>query len=125
MKRLAFLILAIGLATSAPASAHDAIASSQTIAMTWPWSKGLDDQITQLNRMRGHVRWLFRNYKSSPQLRKDYFSISRDIDDINARFKDRNHDKRKLRQDVDRAHRELHRIEIALKVKPRDFYSWR
>ena len=126
MKPLLFLMLPIALATIGPFSAHEAIASNQTMAMTWPWSKNrLDDQVTQLNRMRGHVRWLFRNYKSSPQLRKDYFSISRDIDDINSRFKQKDHDKGKLRQDVDRAHHELHRIEVALKVKPRDFYPWR
>ena len=94
-------------------------------ALTWPWSHSLDGDINHLNRMRGHVRWLFRNYRSNPQVRRDYFAVAHDIDGINERFKQSGYDRRQLRRDVERAHSDLHRIELALKVKPRDFYPWR
>lgn len=95
------------------------------IALVWPWSGRLSSEINHLNRMRGHVRWLFRNYRSSRQLQRDFFAVSRDIDRINAQFKQGQFNARRLRRDIERARWELHRIESALKVKPHDRYRWR
>ena len=95
------------------------------IAFAWPWSNRLGDDINHLNRMRGHVRWLFRNYHSKQPLRRDFFAVSHEIDRINGQFKQKGFDRRQLQRDVANAHVELHRIEMALKAKPRDYYLWR
>lgn len=95
------------------------------LGMTWPWSHGLSDEVNHLNRMRGHVRWQFRNYRANREVRRDFMRVSNDIDRINSQFKQRDSNRRQLRHDVERSHIELHRIELALHVKPRDFYPWR
>jgi hypothetical protein len=94
------------------------------MGMNWPWSHGLKEEVTHLNRMRGHVRWQLRNYRGNRDIRANFFKVSRDIDEINARFKSAAPDQRRLRHDVESAHVQLHRIETALHVKPRDFYPW-
>jgi tRNA-dihydrouridine synthase len=108
-----------------PSGRESGSTQNQQFAITWPWSSRLNDEIKHLNRMRGHVRWLFRNYKSSPNLRRDYFAVSRQIDSINAQYQRAGFDARKLRRDINRARGELQRIESALKVKPRDRYRWK
>lgn len=128
--QMKYSLLIIALVCTLAFAAHSAAArgfeqNNYEFAMTFPWSHSLDGDVNHLNRMRGHVRWLFRNYKSNPEVRHDYFAVSHDIDDINARFKQSGANRRQLRRDVDRAHSELHRIELALKAKPRDFYPWR
>jgi hypothetical protein len=95
------------------------------LAFTWPWSDRLESDINHLNRMRGHVRWLFRNYHSKQPIRNDFFAVSHEIDRINGESKQGHVDRRKLRRDVDHAHSELHRIETVLKAKPSDYYLWR
>ena len=95
------------------------------IAMMWPWSDRLADAINHLNRMRGHVRWEFRNHKSNRQIRRDFLAVSHDIDRINSQYRQEGYDRRQLRRDIERAHHELHRIELALHIRPRDFYPWR
>lgn len=115
-------------AVSASASGHEQAWGKEQdyrIAFNWRWFRGLADEINHLNRMRGHVRWLFHNYRSKPQLRRDFFTVSHDIDRINAEFKQKKFDGRRLRRDVAKAHNELHRLEIALRAKPRDYYPWR
>ena len=128
MKNLALLTMigcSLGLVSIASARENDASRPAYQMAMTWPWSHGLQEEINHLNRMRGHVRWQFRNYKASRETRQNFFRVSHDIDNINARFKTAHFDKRALRRDVERAHIELHRVETALKVKERDYYPWR
>jgi hypothetical protein len=114
-------------AVSAPATDYNRFAfdRDQRIALTWPWSNRLDKELNHLNRMRGQVRWQFHNYKSKPQLRRDFFAVSHDIDRINARHRQGNYNGRELRREIERAHHELHRIELALRVKPNDLYRWR
>src|ERR1043166_600616 len=123
---IAAVACALTFAGNSALRADSAATPNYTFAFRWPWaSNSLDSEINNLNRMRGQVRWQFRNYKSNETLRADDFKISRAIDDINTRFKQAKFDKRQLRKDVDRAHAELHRIELAMKVKPRDFYAWK
>jgi hypothetical protein len=113
---------------SAPARDDAQLRNDQTdvrIAFTWPWSNRLPDEINHLNRMRGHVRWLFRNSRSKPQTRRDFFTVSHEIDRINAQFKQGGFNRHQLQRDVANAHVELHRIEVALNTKPRDYYLWR
>jgi hypothetical protein len=126
MNRFALLIIVLfgsGFPTSS-ASALD-VRVGDRIAMTWPWSDRLGEAINHLNRMRGHVRWEFRNHRSNRQIRRDFLSISRDIDRINAQYKQGGYNRRELRRDVELAHQKLHRIEVALHVRPRDVYPWR
>ena len=123
MKNLALTIMigcGLGFATVS-ATARDfaqerGAQSDYRMAMTWPWSKGLKEEINHLNRMRGHVRWQLRNYRSSKGIRHDFFQLSRDIDQINSRFQSGSYKGKQLRHDVERAHAEIHRIELALKV---------
>jgi hypothetical protein len=95
------------------------------LGMTWPWSHGLKEEVNHLNRMRGHVRWQLRNYRGNREIRRDFARVSRDIDQINSQFKSSSSNRGHLRHDVEKAHAELHHIETALHVKPRDFYPWR
>ena len=105
-------------------SARDYSRANQ-FGLTWPWRNRLHDDVNQLNRMRGHVRWQLHNYRADPQVRRDFWRISRDIDGINARVRQGGFNRRELRRDIDRARFELHQIEMALRVRPRDFYPWR
>ena len=132
MRNLALMTMIAGglslAATSVPARDYTPLRDHQQsgwIAFTWPWSHRLPGEINHLNRMRGHVRWLFRNSRSTPQTRRDFFTVSHEIDRINAQFKQGGFNRRQLQRDVANAHVELHRIEIALNAKPRDYYLWR
>ena len=125
--KIFFLLITIGLGSSFTAnfaSAHD-FGTDVRIAITWPWSDHLENAINQLNRMRGHVRWEFRNHRSQRETRRQFLAISHDIDRINAQYRKGGYNRRQLRQDVDRARHELHQIEVALHVRSRDFYPWR
>ena len=117
-------VVSVSAFATSSASAFD-LRAGDRIAMMWPWSDRLADAINHLNRMRGHVRWEFRNHRSDRQIRRDFLSISRDIDRINAQYKEGGYDRRQLRRDVEQAHQELHRVELALHVRPHDFYPWR
>jgi hypothetical protein len=119
------VVCAVALATNSAAAREPQPRLNYEFALTWPWSHSLDSDINNLNRMRGHVRWLFRNYKSNPQVRSDYFAVSHEIDDINARYKQSKVDRRQLRRDVDRAHSELHRTDLELRAKQSYFSPWR
>jgi Ni/Co efflux regulator RcnB len=126
MKRF-FLLTTIVFGSSFAAgfaSAHE-VRTDDHIAMTWPWSDRLADAINHLNRMRGHVRWEFRNHKSNRQIRHDFLALSHEIDHINSQYRQGGYNRRQLRGEIERAHHELHRIEVALHVRPRDFYPWR
>jgi hypothetical protein len=135
MKNLALMTMVAGslVLTAVSVSARDneqrsdySYNENERIALTWPWSDRLDNEINHLNRMRGHVRWQLRNYRvRNPQIRRDFAEVSRDIDRINGQFRPGGYNRRHLRREVERAHAELHRIELALRVKPRDFYPWR
>lgn len=132
MKNLALTTLigfCMGLATvSATAREYDRERQNPNdlrIGMTWPWGRSLKEEVNHLNRMRGHVRWQLRNYKGNREIRSDFYRISKEIDEINRRFQSGSFNRGRLRADVNRAHTELHRIEMALKVKVRDFYPWR
>lgn len=111
--------------TAASASASDTDQTNYRLGLTWPWSHGLQEEINHLNRMRGHVRWQFRNYRGNREIRRDFMRVSHDIDGINSRLRSGDFNRRQLRRDVERAHSELHRIEIGLRVKERDLYPWR
>lgn len=123
-----FLTMVIGCGlgvAGASALPSDTDQTNYHLGLTWPWSHGLQEEINHLNRMRGHVRWQLRNYKGNREVRRDFFRVSHDIDGINSRFRADSSNRRQLRRDVERAHGELHRIEIALRVKERDLYPWR
>ena len=115
----------LGFATASASARDSQQGSDYRLGMTFPWSHTLKEEINHLNRMRGHVRWQLRNYRGNRQIRHDFYRISKEIDQINSRFQSGSFKKGQLRHDVEKAHIELHRIENALHVKPRDFYPWR
>jgi hypothetical protein len=93
--------------------------------VTWPWHDRLRDDLNQLNRMRGHVRWQLHNYRAHADIRRDFWRISKEIDQINAQHRQTRFDRRQLRHDIDRARADLHQIELALRVRPHDLFGWR
>jgi hypothetical protein len=117
---------------SSPASARDSSPQFQ-LGLTWPWHKAviwpwhnrLRDDFNQLNRMRGHVRWQLHNYRSHTDVRRDFWRISKQIDQINAQYRQTHFDRTQLRSDIDRARSDLHQIEVALRVRSRDLFVWR
>ena len=117
---------------SAPASARDYLQQFH-LGFTWPWHKGLTwpwrnrlhEDLNQLNRMRGHVRWQLHNYHAPADIRRDFWRISKEIDQINARYRQSQFDRKQLRYDIDRARSDLHQIEVALRVRPHDLFVWR
>jgi hypothetical protein len=118
--------LVAGCISARPSADATGFASgAQHIAATWPWTDKLGHEISNLNRMRGHVRWLFRNYRSSRQLQRDFFDVSHNIDRINDQFRRGRFNRHELRRDVGRARSELYRIQSELRVKRRDRYRWR
>src|SRR4051812_45218573 len=116
--------MGMGLATGSANTPSGQDRGSQ-LGMTWPWSHTLKEEVAHLNRMRGHVRWQLRNYRGNKEIRHDFYKVSHDIDEINSRIRSGSSGHANLRHDVERAHIDLHRIETALKVKPRDYYPWR
>lgn len=126
MKKITlFTIIACSLGLTA-GSASALMSQDYRIAMTWPWSShNLQEEVNNLNRMRGHLRWQFRNYKASNETRQRLYKVSHDIDGINTKFRTQTFDKKQLRADISSAHSEMTSIERALKVKPRDYYVWK
>lgn len=117
---------------SSPASARDYPQQCQLgltwpwhKAVTWPWHNRLRDDLNQLNRMRGTVRWQLHNYRKPVYVRRDFWRISKQIDQINAQYRQSRFDRKQLRYDIDRARSDLHQIEVALRVRPHDLFVWR
>jgi hypothetical protein len=96
------------------------------LAFSWPLSDRLDAEINHLYRMRGHVRWQLNYYRAraNPQIRRDFARISREIDHVNSEAKQRGHDRRHLRQEVERLRGDLHDIETRLHIRKSDYYQW-
>jgi hypothetical protein len=117
---------------SSPASARDYPRQFQ-FGMTWPWHKGvtwpwhdrLRDDVNQLNRMRGQVRWELHNYRTHADVHRDFWRISKEIDQINARYRQSRPDRKQLRSDINRARSDLHQIEVVLRVRSHDLFVWR
>jgi hypothetical protein len=115
-----------------PASARDYPPQFQ-LGLTWPWHRGLTwpwhnrlhDDLNQLNRMRGHVRWQLHNYRSGVDVRRDFWRTSKQIDQINAEYRQARFDRKQLRSDIDGARSDLHQIEVTLRVRPHDLFVWR
>jgi hypothetical protein len=129
MKKLSLMVM-IACASNlsaVSASARDSEDNDRPAYSFLLWGDRLDSEINHLNRMRGHVRWELGYYRAraSSRLRREFAELSREIDHINWRFKQRDYDRRRLRREVERAHAELHRIEVELHVRARDYYLWR
>jgi hypothetical protein len=129
MKKLALMVM-IACASNlsaAAASARDSEDSDRPAYSFLLWGNRLDSEINHLNRMRGHVRWEVSYYRTraSSRLRREFVELSREIDHINWQFRHRDYDRRRLRREIEHAHAELHRIEMELHVRARDYYLWR
>src|ERR1700756_3409464 len=65
----------------------------------WPWSNwsnpSLSNQVNQLNRMLGHVRWQFTRYHSNRALQQDYFRIKHEATRLNERYKSGSYDRKR------------------------------
>jgi hypothetical protein len=125
MNKFSLVILSSLAITTASVSAR-ANQPDATLAYTWPWANRLDTEINHLNRMRGHVRWQLHYYqvRASSDIRQDFARISREVDHINATFKNPDHDKRQLHSEIERVRADLHRIETRLRVRTSDYYQW-
>jgi hypothetical protein len=125
MKKLSLVILC-SLAIAAASISARADRPDITLGYTWPWTNRLDTEINHLNRMRGHVRWQLHYYQArvSFEIRQDFARISREVDQINTKFKSPDHDRRHLHGEVERVRADLHRIETRLRVRTSDYYQW-
>ena len=128
MKKLGLLALVCCgvIVTGSPISAAGS-QPSMMFAFVWPWSSQVDPEINHLNRMRGHVRWQLNYYRAraTAQIRREFERVSSEIDEINANFKNRDYDRRRLGREIERAHIDLHQIEQQLHVRAHDYYVWR
>jgi hypothetical protein len=128
MKKLGLITLIIcGLILATGSISARSSEQNTTIAFTWPWSNQLNSEINHLNRMRGHVRWQLNYYRAraNPQIRREFARVSGEINDINANFRDRDYDHRRLERKIGRARIDLHQIEQQLHIRSRDYYVWR
>ena len=100
--------------------------ANTTLAFSWPWSDRLNAEINHLNRMRGQVRWQLNYYRAraTPEMRRDFARISREIDHVNSETKQRDHDPRHLRHEIERLRADLHDIETRLHIRKSDYYQW-
>lgn len=126
MKKLGFILLIVcGLSAGAvSASARENERTGRPTFGFMGW-RSLETDINHLNRMRGHVRWQLSNYRGGSRLRQEFAEISREIDQINADFRNKSGDRRHLRREIERVHARLHHLEVVLRVRSRDYYQWR
>lgn len=87
--------------------------------------EGLDREVNHLNRMLARVRWQLGTYRADRHVRREFWHISREVDDLNRKFAQRFYDRRHLRGEVEHIHGELHHIEDELHVRRNDIYEWR
>ena len=125
-------VLALLLCTSGVALAGDsgtAIRSEPlSFGFEWPWVNSggnLQNEVNQLNRMLGHVRWQFTRYHSNRAVQQDYWRIKHEAEGLNARYKAGNYDKKRMRDEIHGLRVRLQEIEIRLKVKKADLYIWK
>ncbi|MDQ2824509.1 MAG: hypothetical protein M3R29_03585 [Verrucomicrobiota bacterium] len=126
MKKLGLILLAacsLGFA-SAPLFAHDYESDDRSDYTLIRWG-GLDSEINHLNRMMGHIRWELGRYRANWQIRREFERIRRDVNGVNWKFRQRAYDRRHLRREIERLHADLHRLEVQLQVRSRDYYRWR
>lgn len=127
MKKLTLLLLiSLGLsAASLPALARDS-QDNNRLSYGWsPWQKGLEPEVNHLNRMVGHMRWQLTRYHANWQVRREFSDIRRDVERVNARFRQGHYDRRQLHREIERLHYRLHSLEERLKVRSNDYYRWR
>ena len=100
-----------------------------SLGFEWPsWfsnTGNLQNQINQLNRMLGHVRWQFTRYHSNRALQQDYWRIKHEAERLNAHYKTGKYDQKKMRDDIHGLRVRLQEIEVRLKVKKADLYVWK
>jgi hypothetical protein len=120
------MLIACGLNVPLPVVLGDSYDRTTTVAFSWPWSDRLDADVNHLNRMRGHVRWQVNYYRAraTPQIRRDFVRTSREIDQVNSEFRQRDYDRGHLRREVERLHADLHDIETRLRIRKSDYYRW-
>src|SRR4051812_11723797 len=80
----------------------------------WGSQRSLDAEINHLNRMVGHVRWEMQRYKGNKAMWREFTDIRSDIDRVNRKFREKNYDKRELRNRVENLHNRLHSLETRL-----------
>src|SRR4051794_25492881 len=118
MKFYSLVLLAfLGLALCPVQAAGLPGDTSLSFGFDWmPWANVQDD-VNRLNRMVGHVRFEFSRYRSSRALQQEYWHVRHEVDALNARHKQGNYDRGKMRADIERLHVRLHDIELKLNAK--------
>jgi hypothetical protein len=126
MKRIASVLL-IGVslsAASAPAFAYDN-RDDRRPAYAWFGSHSIQWEVNHLNRMVGQVRWELGRYHASRATLRYFSDIRRDVDRVNAKYRQGNYDKGQMRREIERLHNRLHEVEVRLHARANDYYSWR
>ncbi len=124
-------VLALLLLTAGTALAGDSGFSAEnktfSLGFEWPWASGgnVENEVNQLYRMLGQVRWQFNHYRSNRPLQRDYWQIRHEADQLNARYKRGDYDHKRMRDDIHGLRVRLQEIEFRLKVKKADLYQWK
>ena len=130
--KLRFLaVLFLFSAVTAMAADPGPITRNESVSLGFQWPSwfsntgNLQNQVNQLNRMLGHVRWQFTRYHSNRALQQDYFRIKHEAERLNARYKTGKYDQKQMRSDIQGLRARLQEIEVRLKVKKADLYVWK
>jgi hypothetical protein len=123
MKKLTLVLLMVLGLTGVSARLFAYESENRSDYQTVKWDR-LDSEINHLNRMLGHVRWELGRYNAGRQIRFEYARVRREAAQVNWKFQ-HGGDRRQLRREVARLHNDLHGLEVQLRVRKWDFYSWR
>lgn len=126
MKGVALLLLmgASLSAASIPALAHDN-RDDRRLSYAWFGSHSIEWEVNHLNRMVGQVRWELGRYHARLSVWREFADIRQDVDRVNAKFRQSDHDRRELRREIERLRDRLHDLEVRLHARAYDYYQWR
>ena len=125
MKGIAlFLLVGASLSVAGtPAFAHDN-RDDRRLSYAWFGWHSIEWEVNQLNRMVGQVRWELGRYHASRSMWREFADIRNDVDRVNAKFKQGDHERRELQREIERLHDRLHDVEVRLHARASDYYSW-
>lgn len=94
------------------------------------WNRGtgswrrLRDDADRLNAMADSVSSRMRRFGASRSYWRRYSDIQSSISRINYRVRNKTGDRNRVSRDIQNARYELHRLELDLHFRPRDYYRW-
>ncbi len=100
-----------------------ATAPAQNWDQRGPWSQ-LRREADHLNDMAAHTRSLMRRYGATPYHRDELSRVREDISRIINKVSAKVGDRDRIYRSIQNARAALHRLEIQLNFRSRDYYRW-